>query len=148
MKTAYAAIALAALTFSLPALAQEARDVPGSPAAVFLLSPHLTSLQATSDLAITAATVSSGHLVLDVIEGKASAAVVALSLPQAIAAAREAAWEEGRMLVVPQTLQFHEVARYSTDSRPVGFVTLGSPTTQVQNALGYLRTQRGLYTSR
>ena len=142
MKTTTAALALAALVLAFPAAS---RDVPGSPAAVFLLAPHLEQVKATSDVAVTAATVGSGQLVLDVIDGKAQAAVVAMTLPEAMAAAREAAWQEGRMLVVPEGLQFHEVARYESNARPVGFVTVGAPSPQLEKVMGYLRSKQGLY---
>ena len=145
MKTTCAALALAALTFAVPALARDAREVPGSPAAVFLLSPHLEQVRAASNVEVSAATVGSGQLVLDVIDGKAQAAVVAMTLPQAVAAAREAAWQEGRMLVIPEALQFHEVARFERDSRPVGFVTVGPPSPQLEKVMGYLRSKQGLY---
>jgi hypothetical protein len=112
---------------------------------VFLLAPHLAVVEATSDVAVTTATVGSGQLVLDVIDGKAPAAAVAMTLPQAMAAAREAAWQEGRMLVVPEGLQFHEVARYERDARPVGFVTVGAPSPQLEKAMGYLRSKSALY---
>jgi len=78
-------------------------------------------------------------------QGKAPAAVVAMTLAQAMAAAREAAWQEGRMLKVPEALQFHEVARFERDSRPVGFVTVGAPSPQLEKAMGYLRSKQGLY---
>jgi hypothetical protein len=141
MKTICAAVALA-LGVAMPVAA---RELPGSPAAVFLLAPHLGQVEATTEIAVTAATVGSGQLVLDVIDGKAPAAVVAMTLDQAMAAAREAAWQEGRMLKVPEALQFHEVARFERDSRPVGFVTVGAPSPQLEKAMGYLRSKQGLY---
>jgi hypothetical protein len=141
MKTTCAALAIAAL-FALPA---SARELQGSPAAVFMIAPHLAQIEATSDVKVTAATVGSGQLVLDVIDGKAPAAAVAMSLADAMAAAREAAWAEGRMLVVPETLQFHEVARFERDARPVGFVTLGAPSPELERAMGYLRSKQALY---
>jgi hypothetical protein len=145
MKTTIAVIALAAAAFAVPAAARDAREVQGSPAAVFLLSPHLEQVRATSQVDVTAATVGSGQLVLDVIDGKAPAAVVAMTLAQAMAAAREAAWEEGRMLVVPEGLQFHEVARFERDARPVGFVTVGAPSPELERVMGYLRSRAGVY---
>ncbi len=145
MRTTSAALALAALALALNVAAGEAREVPGSPAAVFLLSAHLEQVKATSDVAVTAATVGTGQLVLDVIDGKAQAAAVAMTLAEAVAAAREAAWQEGRMLVVPEALQFHEVARYERDARPVGFVTVGAPSPQLEKVMGYLRSKQGLY---
>jgi hypothetical protein len=142
MKTICAATALALVALTAPA---SARELQGSPAAVFLLAPHLEQVRATSDLDVTAATVGSGQLVLDVIDGKAAAAAVAMTLPEAMAAAREAAWQEGRMLLVPEGLQFHEVARFERDARPVGFVTVGAPSPQLEKVMGYLRSKQGLY---
>jgi hypothetical protein len=143
MKTIYAALALVGLAFT--AHARDTREVLGSPAAVFLLAPHLAQVEATSDIAVTAATVGSGQLVLDVIDGKAATAAVAMNLAQALAAAREAARQEGRTLVVPATLQFHEVARFERDARPVGFVTVGAPSPELERVVELLRSRRGLY---
>lgn len=146
MKTTIAVIAIATALFAFPAAARDTREVQASPAAVFLLSPHLEEVRTTAYVEVTAATVGSGQLVLDVIDGKAPAAIVAMSLKQAMAAAREAAWQEGRMLVVPDTLQFHEVARFKRDARPVGFVTVGAPSPELERVMGYLRSQAAGYT--
>ena len=78
MKTTSAALALAALSGISRGIAR----APGSPAAVFLLAPHLAAGEGHERRAVTAATVGSGQLVLDVIDGKAQAAAVAMTLPR------------------------------------------------------------------
>ena len=143
MKTTCAVLALTVLAISAPADAREVRSVPGSPAAVFLLSPHLEQVRTTSNVEVSAAMVESGQLVLDVIDGKSQAAVVAMTLPEAVAAAREAARQQRRKLAVPAALQFHEVARFERDSRPVGFVTMGAPSAELEEVMVYLRSRQG-----
>ena len=45
--------------------------------------------------------VGTGQAMLDLIDGKTDAAMVSVPLAEAVAAAREAAWAEGRMLKLP-----------------------------------------------
>lgn len=80
-----------------------------------------------------------GRLVLDVIDGKAQAALVSMPLEQAVAAARETAWSEGRILGIPEFLVFHEVAGLRNGNVPVGFVTVGEPKGAVAKVLANLR---------
>jgi hypothetical protein len=56
---------------------------------------------------------------LDLLDGKTDAIVVTLPLAEAVAAAREAAWAEGRLLRVP-ALAFHPIEGVAG----AGFVTL------------------------
>ena len=74
---------------------------------------------------------------LDVLDGRASVAAVAMTLPEAVAAAREAAWSEGRMLMVPAGITFHQVGTVERGAKPVGFVTVSAPSPQLLKVLAY-----------
>ncbi len=140
MKSPFAAIVLAiATSVTLPALAGERDVVYGPDSAVRLLAPYVDEIQAKSDIAIRASKRDIGQLVLEVIDGKATAAAIAIPLPQALAAAREAAWAEGRMLTFPVSLRFHEVAAVSRDGVPAGLVTLGAAPESLDRVLAELR---------
>ena len=149
MKRTCALLCLSILTAALPAAAARDRvQVVGSPAAVFLLAPHLAQVESRSDVAVNADAVGSGQAMLDVIDGKAAAAAVAMPLTQAVAAAREAAWAEGRMIAVPETIQFHEVGRLAKGDQPVGFVTVGAPSLELERVLIQLRAKGDLFGGR
>ncbi len=130
-------IILAAL--AMPATADDARTVYGSASAVRMLTPYINLIQARGDVAIVASPSGTGQLVLDVLDGKTAVAAIAMPLAHAVAAARAAAWEDGRMLNIPESLQFHPVAALSVDGAPVGFVTLGAPPAGLQKVLAELR---------
>ncbi|HEX7402892.1 MAG TPA: hypothetical protein VF287_02680, partial [Usitatibacter sp.] len=100
MRNVLAAIGLVILaTLALPAEAGGKSAVYGSASAVGMLAPYLGLIDAKSEVSVSVSPLGSGQLVLDVLDGKSVAAVVAMPLPQAIAAAREAAREQGRTLV-------------------------------------------------
>jgi hypothetical protein len=127
MKKAIAATVFVMLAALAPhAMADEA-TVYGSSSAVRMLAPYTGLIQAKAGLKVAASPLGTGQLVLDVIDGKASAALVSMPLVDAVAAAREAAWSEGRMLKVPESLQFREVGSLRNGDVPVGFVTVGAP---------------------
>jgi uncharacterized MnhB-related membrane protein len=149
MKRASAIVCLSILVAALPAAAARDRlQVVGSPAAVFLLAPHLEQIESRSDVAVTVAAIGSGQSMLDVLDGKAAVAAVAMPLTEAVAAAREAAWSEGRIIAVPDTIQFHEVGRLAFDHRPVGFITLGTPSLELERVLVQLRAKGDLFPGR
>ncbi|HEX7466421.1 MAG TPA: hypothetical protein VF309_07265, partial [Usitatibacter sp.] len=77
------------------------------------------------DIAIRSSQRDIGQLVLDVIDGKLTAAAIAIPFSHAVAAAREAAWAQGRVLTFPVPLRFHAVAGVSRDGVPAGLITLG-----------------------
>ena len=98
MGKALVAAIVAALAF--PAAA-ETFAVRGSAQAKALVAPHLESIRAKAGIALDVTATSTGQAVLDVIDGGTELALVAMPLTEAVAAAREAAWAEGRMLVLP-----------------------------------------------
>ncbi len=140
MKRVFLATGLAILaTLAIPAMADDARTVYGSASAVRMLAPYLNLIESKGDVAIAVSPSGTGQLVLDVIDGKATVAAIAMPLPQAVAAARVAAWEEGRMLLIPESLQFQPVSALSGIGAPVGFVTLGATPARLQKVLDELR---------
>ena len=144
MKSPFAAIVLAiATSVALPAPAGERDVVYGPESAVRLLAPYVDEIQAKSDIAIRTSKRDIGQLVLEVIDGKATAAVIAIPLSQAVAAARGAAWAEGRMLTLPVSLRFHEVAGVSRDGVPAGLVTLGAAPESLDKVLAELHDASG-----
>jgi hypothetical protein len=143
MKSACAAFAVLAAALALPALSADTLPVAGSPALRYLLAPHVDRIRSTSDVAIDVNPVGTSQAMLDLIDGKSAVAGVVMSLPEALAAAREAAWAEGRMLRVPGTLMYHQVGAVQQGSQPVGFVTVGEPSYELQRVLGYLRSANG-----
>ena len=143
MNRARIVFASMALGLGLPALCAESLPVSGSPALRYLLAPHVERIRSTSDVAIEVEPVGTSQAMLDLIDGKSAVAGVTMSLPEALAAAREAAWAEGRMLRVPATLTFHQVGAIGQGARPVGFVTVGEPSYELQRVLGYLRSASG-----
>ena len=149
MQRASLILCLALIAAALPAAAARDRlQVVGSPAAVFLLAPHLKQVEARSDVEVSVDAVGSAQALLDLCDGKATAAAVAMPLTQAVAAAREAAWSEGRMLAVPEAIQFHEVGRLAHGDRPVGFVTVGAPSLELERILVQLRAKGDLFGGR
>jgi hypothetical protein len=140
MKRAFLTAGLILLaTSALAARADDARTVYGSASAVKMLAPYVTLIESRGDVALVASPSGTGQIVLDVLDGKAAAAAIAMPLSYAVAAARAAAWEEGRMLNIPESLQFHPVAALSTTGAPVGFVTLGAAPASLQKVLAELR---------
>jgi hypothetical protein len=140
MKNVLAAIGLVILaTLALPAEAGGKSAVYGSASAVGMLAPYLGLIDAKSDVAVSVSPLGSGQLVLDVLDGKSAAAVIAMPLPQAIAAAREVAREQGRKLVIPESLLFHELKELSREDTPIGFVTLGPAPAGLRKLLAELR---------
>lgn len=140
MKNAFAAIGLVILaTLALPAGAGGKSAVYGSASAVGMLAPYLGLIDAKSDVAVSVSALGSGQLVLDVLDGKSAAAVIAMPLPQAIAAAREAARKQGRTLLIPESLLFHELKELSRGDAPIGFVTLGPAPAGLRKLLAELR---------
>ena len=140
MKRAFLTAGLILLaTLATPAGADDARTVYGSASAVRMLAPYLNLIQSRGEVAIVASHVGTGQLVLDVIDGKATVAAIAMPLAHAVAAARLAAWEEGRILNLPESLQFHPVAALSGTDATVGFVTLGAAPASLQKVLVDLR---------
>ena len=111
----------------------------GSLNAVRMLKPYSGLMLSRAGLSLTASTSGTGQLVLDVIDGKESVAAIAMPLAQAVAAAREAAWAEGRTLKVPETLQFREVSSLRKGETSVGFVTVGAPSAALEQLLSDLR---------
>ena len=99
MRKAMLAAALAAM--SLTAAAAERFEVPGSAHARSLLAPHIDRIRAKAGIDLAVTPVGTGQAVLDVVDGRAELALVAVPLAEAVAAAREAAWAEGRMLALP-----------------------------------------------
>lgn len=149
MRRASVTLCIFLLAAALPAAAARDRiEVAASPAVAFLMAPHLAQVEKRSDVEVNLSAVGSAQAMLDVVDGKAKAAAVAMPLSQAVAAAREAAWAEGRMIKVPDTIQFHEVGRIARDDLPVGFVTVGPPSLELERVLVQLRAKGDLFTGR
>ena len=149
MQRASVMLCISLLAAALPAAAaRDSLEVAASPAVVFLMAPHLAQVEKRSDVAVSLSAVGSAQAMLDVVDGKARAAAVAMPLAQAVAAAREAAWAEGRMIKVPDTIQFHEVGRTARDDIPVGFVTVGAPSLELERVLVQLRATGDLFIGR
>lgn len=143
MQAARAVIAILVLMCSVASLAAETIEIPGPPALRYLLAPHVERILATSGIEIDIAPVGTAQAMLDLLEGKAKVAGVVMTLPEAVAAAREAERSQGRKLRIPETLVFHEVGRVERGTKPVGFVTLGAPSGQLQKVLGYFHSESG-----
>lgn len=143
MKTAKLIFAAVALAFALPAAAGEILEVSGTPLTQNLIARHLETIEASSGVELEMSAVGCGKAMLDLIEGKSSVAAVSVPLPQAIAAARNQAKAEGRSLVVPASLKFHEVARAAAGDRALAFVTVGAPGPELQKVLMFLRSHEG-----
>lgn len=140
MKRAFLTAGLVVLaTWTGPATADDAPTVYGSASAVRILAPYIHLIESRGEVAVVSSSAGTGQLVLDVLDGKAAVAAIAMPLPYAVAAARAAAWEDGRMLVIPESLQFHPVTALSADGTTVGFVTLGAPPASLQKVLAELR---------
>jgi hypothetical protein len=131
------------LAASHTALAAETLPVAGSPALRYLLAPHVERISASSKVELEVEPVGTAQAMLDVLDGKASVAGVVMTLPEAVAAAREAAWSEGRMLMVPAGLTYHQVGTLERGARPIGFVTVSAPSPQLLKVLAYLRSESG-----
>jgi hypothetical protein len=114
MKNRFVLAALLAATFNLGAIAADPARVSGPG-----FSPADES-----------------RAMLDLIEGKASAASVTTSTYDAVMAARELAWTERQALLkVPTTLQRHAMA--GKDS--AALVTIGEPSPEVRSLLAKSR---------
>lgn len=139
MKKALAGIGLVVLaTLATPAAAADQGAVYASANALQMLAPYVGLIEAKGGVAVTASSLGTGQLVLDVLDGKAVAAAIAMPLPQAVAAAREAAWAEGRMLTIPDSIRFHPVSGLAADGAAVGFVTIGTPPAGLREVLHQL----------
>jgi hypothetical protein len=150
MQAARAVIVVVALMCSLSSLAAETIEIPGPPALRYLLAPHVERILATSDIEIDIVPVGTAQAMLDLLDRKVSVAGVVMTLPEAVAEARAAALSAGRKLRIPDTLVFHEVGRVERGTKPVGFVTLGAPSGELQKVLAYFRSEsaRALFAGR
>jgi len=94
---------IVALCFALAATAAfaEPLEVPGAASAGAALAPHAARIRAETGVDLKVLPVGTGQAMLDLIDGKTDAALVSVPLAEAVAAAREAAWAEGRMLKLP-----------------------------------------------
>ena len=140
MKTAKLIVTAVALAFALPAAADEKLEVSGSPLTRNLVERHHEAIQASSGVEIDVSAVGCGKAMLDLIDGKVSVAAVSMSLPLAVAAAREQAYAEGRILPLPVTLKYHDVGAVANE---LAFVTVGAPPPELQKVLMYLRSHEG-----
>jgi len=81
--------------------AAESLEIQGAASARMALEPHAARIRAETGVDIKVVPVGTGQAMLDLIDGKSDAAIVTVSLVDAVAAAREAAWAEGRLLKLP-----------------------------------------------
>ena len=133
------AVLLAAALLASTAAVADTLEVRGSSAARLLVAPHLERIRAASDVRLVVDARGTGAAVLDVIDGQAPAALVAGPLTEAVAAAREAAWAEGRILMVGERLAFHPIASVDNGARELGFVTAASPSPDLARVIEYFR---------
>lgn len=137
------AVAIAAVIAALaaPALAAEPLEIQGAQSAHDLLDAQAERIRAGSDVDLTVSPVGTGPAVLDVIEGRAEAAVVTESLYDAVADARITKWTEQRkLLVVGPGIMFHPIASLSSGARTVGFVTMKAPSARLARVIDYLNS--------
>jgi hypothetical protein len=137
------AVAVAAVIAALaaPAIAAEPLEIQGAQSAHDLLVAQAERIRAGSDVDLTVSPVGTGPAVLDVIEGRAEAAVVNESLFDAVADARITKWtEQKRLLVVGPGLMFHPIAALSSGERTLGFVTMKAPSAQLARVIDYLNS--------
>lgn len=90
-----------ALAATATASAAEPLELQGAASARMAIEPHAARIRAETGVDLKVVPVGTGQAMLDLIDGKTDAAVVTLPLTEAVAAAREAAWAEGRMLKLP-----------------------------------------------
>jgi hypothetical protein len=138
------AVALAAVIAALaaPAIAAESLEIQGAQSAHDLLVAQAERIRAGSDVDLVVSAVGTGPAVLDVIEGRAEAAVVTESLYDAVADARITAWtERKRLLVVGPGHAFHPIAALSSGNRTLGFVTLQAPSARLARVIDYLNSE-------
>ena len=107
MKT-FRILAAAAIAFVGAAVAAETLQVEGSASARQALKPHVERIKATSAIEVQVVPVGTGQAMLDLLDGKTDTVVIAMPLAEAVGAAREAAWAEGRILKVP-SLAYHPI---------------------------------------
>ena len=108
MKIVAIATATALLALAGAVQAAEAVPVEGSWSARFALQPHVDRLKASGQTVLDVLPVGTGPAMMHLIDGKADVVVITMPLVEAVAAAREAAWAEGRLLRVP-ALDFHPI---------------------------------------
>jgi len=133
-------LALAGLLASQLACA-ETLQVPGSTAARVALAPHVDRIEKASGVDVVVVPQGTGSAILDLIDGRTNVAVVTVPLTEAVAAARETAWEQGRILAVGPSISYHEVARLDEGARPLAFVTTTQPSATLGRVMDYLRSE-------
>jgi hypothetical protein len=141
MKRTIAGLSLSILA-AAPALAAEHVSISSSAPMSYLLAPHLDGMRAASGVDVELEAMGTGEAILDVIDGHAEAAAVAMPLAQALAAARDAARSEGSRLTIPATLRFHAIGSID-GTHVVGFVTRGAPSPAVEKLVVYLKSGAG-----
>jgi hypothetical protein len=138
------ALAVVAAALAAPALAAEHLEIQGAQSATSMLAPHAGRILAASDVELVVSPVGAGPAVLDVIQGRAEAAVVTESLYDAVADARITAWtDHKRLLVVGPGLEYHPIRAAARDGRPLGFVTLSAPSAKLARLIEYLNSDDG-----
>lgn len=140
MKIVVAFAALAA-ALAAPALAAEPLEIQGAQSAHDLLVAQAERIRTGSDVDLVVSPVGTGPAMLDVIEGRAEAAVVTESLYDAVADARITAWtEQKKLLIVSPGLLYHPIAALSSGDRTLGFVTMQAPSARLARVIDYLNS--------
>lgn len=144
------AVAFAALVAALavPAIAAEPLEIQGAQSAHDLLATQADGIRTGSDVDLVVSPVGTGPAMLDVIEGRAEAAVVTESLYDAVADARITAWtEQKKLLIVSPGLMFHPIAALSSGNRTLGFVTMKAPSARLARVIDYLNSGAATHTA-
>lgn len=76
-------------------------EVRGSASALAVVSPHLDRIRDRAGIDLQVTPVRMGRAMLDLADGRTDIVLIAVPLMDAVAAAREAAWMEGRVIAVP-----------------------------------------------
>jgi hypothetical protein len=134
------AIAVATLAAALAGsgFAADRLEVQGATSAHYMLKPYAERILAASDVQFAVTPVGTATAMLDLIEGRAQAAIVTVPLMDAVASARVMAWSEHRKLLMVQPgLTYHAVATVDPNGRPLAFVTMGAPSPELARVIRY-----------
>jgi hypothetical protein len=146
VKIARALAALAAC-LAASAFAADRLELPGATSAFYILKPYAESIREASSVDLVVSPVGSSQAVLDVLDGRAQAAIVTSPLVDAVAAARVLAWgEQHRLVAVPAGLTYIQLPALDATGRMLGIVTV-APSPQLQRVVQYLTSRPPMVTA-
>jgi hypothetical protein len=137
------AVAALAASLAVTTYAADRLEIPGATSAFYILKPYAERIREASAVDFTIAPVGNSQAVLDVMEGRADAAIVTTSLVDAVAGARILAWTDSHRLVTGRQLTYVQLPALDPTGRPLGVVAAKS-SPELQRVVNFLMSRSSM----